>query len=72
MRRCLQNYQAKFFACQSQVAQLQFEMETLRRGFEALEAAHATQEEELKKTTETAALLRQRLRAACEEVRAQS
>ncbi|OEH80202.1 hypothetical protein cyc_07871 [Cyclospora cayetanensis] len=61
------NYQTKFFACQGQVARLQFDMDTLRRGFDSLEALHKSQEAQLQQSTETVAALKQRLRATADE-----
>ncbi|XP_026191457.1 uncharacterized protein LOC34623740 [Cyclospora cayetanensis] len=62
------NYQTKFFACQGQVARLQFDMDTLRRGFDSLEALHKSQEAQLQQSTETVAALKQRLRATADEL----
>ena len=64
-----QKCEEKLFASQTQVQQLQLELQRLQRGFEAFVRAHTAQEEELKQTKETAATLKQRLRDACEEVR---
>lgn len=71
LSRALQNYQEKFFACQRQVAQLQYEMGLLRQGFESLEASHKAQEVQLEKSTEATATLKERLQATLEEVRRQ-
>lgn len=60
--------QDKLSACQRQVSQLQHEMQQLRQGFETLEASHKAQEQQLERSSDVAAKLKESLRSTTKQV----